>query len=73
VEKKEAPLSKVMAPMLKVTPIIGRQESKAGFEARIVTATNSLVGNYNIMEYNAYIGLQHGCLNLVFELVGVLC
>jgi hypothetical protein len=31
VETKETPLSKVMVPMPKVTPIIGKQESEAAF------------------------------------------
>jgi hypothetical protein len=32
VEMKEAPMSKVVVPMPKVTPIIGVQESKVGLE-----------------------------------------
>jgi hypothetical protein len=34
---------------------------------------NFLVGNYNAAGHNAYQGLQHGRLNHVFMLVGVLC
>jgi hypothetical protein len=37
-----------------------------------VNATNLLVGNYNITGHNAYKGLQHGWLNHVLELAGVL-
>jgi hypothetical protein len=33
VDKKEVPLSKVMVPIPKFTPIIGRQESEVAFEA----------------------------------------
>jgi hypothetical protein len=33
VDKKEAPLSKVVVPIPKFTPIIGRQVSEAAFEA----------------------------------------
>jgi hypothetical protein len=73
VETKETPLSKVVVPMLKVTPIIGMKESEAAFEMRIVNAVNLLVGNYNAAEYNAYTELRHGQLNCVFELAGVLC
>jgi hypothetical protein len=36
VEMKEAPLSKVIVPMLKVTAVIGMKESGATFEMRIV-------------------------------------
>jgi hypothetical protein len=60
VEMEETPLSKVMVPMLKVTPTIGNQELEAALEAQIVVATNLLVGIYNVEENNAYIGLQHG-------------
>jgi hypothetical protein len=38
-----------------------------------MNATILLVGNYNITERNAYKGLQHGRLNRVFELAGMLC
>jgi hypothetical protein len=41
--------------------------------ARVENAANLLVGNYNIVEHNAYQGLRHGRLNRIFELVGVLC
>jgi hypothetical protein len=60
VETKETPLSKVTMPMLKVTPIIGMKESEAVFEMRIINAHNLLVGNYNVVEHNAYTGLRHG-------------
>jgi hypothetical protein len=73
VETREMPLTKVMVPMLKVTPTIGAQESEAAFDKRIVNAANLLVGNYNIIEHNAYKGLRHGQLNHVFELVSLLC
>jgi hypothetical protein len=67
------PLTKVMVPMLKVTPTIGAQESEAAFDKRIVNAANLLVDNYNIIEHNAYKGHRHGQLNHVFELVSLLC
>jgi hypothetical protein len=73
VETQESPLSKVVVPMLLVTTIIRAQESRAEFEARIVNVTNLLVGNYNIVEHNAYKGLRHRRLNRVLELAGVLC
>jgi hypothetical protein len=57
VETKESPLSKVVVPMPQVTTIIGAHESNAEFEARIMYAVNLLVGNYNVVEYNAYHGL----------------
>jgi hypothetical protein len=72
VETKEMPLSKVMVPMSKVTPTIGRQESEAAFEERIMSTANLLVGNYNVVVHNAYIRFWHGWLNRVFELAGVL-
>jgi hypothetical protein len=72
VEMKESPLSKVVVPMLQVTPIIGAQEPGAAFEAWIVNSMNLLVGNYNITEHNAYSGLQHGRLNRILELAEVL-
>jgi hypothetical protein len=70
---KERPLSKVMVPMPKVTPAIGAKETKATFETWIVNAANLLVGNYNVVEHNAYTGLRHEQLNCVFELPGLLC
>jgi hypothetical protein len=60
VEANESPLSKVAVPMPQVTPIIGAQEPRAAFEARIANVVNLLVGNYNIMGHNTYRGLQHG-------------
>jgi hypothetical protein len=73
VETKESPLSKVLVLMPQVTIVIGAQESKAEFEAHIMYAMNLLVGNYNIVEHNAYKGLRHGRHNHIFEFVGVLC
>jgi hypothetical protein len=72
VDTKETPLSKVIVPMLKVTPTIDAQESEATFEKRFMNAASFLVGNYNIAEHNTYKGLRHGRLNRVFELAGVL-
>jgi hypothetical protein len=60
VEKRETPLSKVVVPMPKVTPIIGKQESEAAFEARIIATANLLAGNYCVPEHNSYTGLWHG-------------
>jgi hypothetical protein len=60
VERKETPLSKVMVPIPKVTPTIGKQESEAIFKAWIATAANLLVGNYGFTEHNAHTGLRHG-------------
>jgi hypothetical protein len=60
VERKKTPLLKVEVPMMKVTPTIGKQESEAAFEARIVAAANLLVGNYCVPEHNSYTGLWHG-------------
>jgi hypothetical protein len=70
---KESPLSKVMVLMLKITAAIREWKSKAKFVARVENATNLLVGKYNIVEHKAYQGLQHGRLNRIFELAGVLC
>jgi hypothetical protein len=67
VERKGSPLSKVMAPMPQVNPVIGAQDLGAAFEARIANAANLLVGNYNITEHNICKGLH------IFELAGVLC
>jgi hypothetical protein len=39
----------------------------------IEDAASLLVGRYNIAEHTAYQGLQHGHLNRIFELVGILC
>jgi hypothetical protein len=72
-ETKEFSLSKVVVPMPLVDAVIGYEESRAKFEARIVNAANLLVDNYNIAEHNAYQGLRHGQLNHIFELAGVLC
>jgi hypothetical protein len=60
VERKEMPRSKVVVPMLEVTPIIGKLESKASFEERIVAVANLLVGNYYVPEHNSYTRLWHG-------------
>jgi hypothetical protein len=72
-ETKESPLSKVVVPMPQVDTAIRTGESGAEFEARIMNAANLLVGNYNVVEHNAYQELRHGRLNHVFELAGVLC
>jgi hypothetical protein len=72
VETKESPLSKVAVLMPQVTPVIGAQQVEVTFEAQIMNVASLLVGNYNITEHNAYKGLQHGLLNRVFELLGVL-
>jgi hypothetical protein len=70
VERMESPLSKVIMPMSKVTAIIGKQDTGAAFEARIVVAANQLVGNYNMLEHRACVSpLQHSWLNHVKELV----
>jgi hypothetical protein len=45
VERKETPLLKVVVPMPKVAPTLGKQESEAAFEAWIVAVANLLVGN----------------------------
>jgi hypothetical protein len=66
VETNESPLSKDVVPMPQVDIFIGTQESQAEFEARIASAANLLVGNYNVMEHNAYQGLRHRRLNRVF-------
>jgi hypothetical protein len=60
VEGRETPLSKVVVPMPKVTPIIGKQESEVAFEARIVAMANLLVGNYYALEHNSYTGFGMG-------------
>jgi hypothetical protein len=59
--------------MPQATPIIQAQELASTFEARIGTDAYLLVGNYNIIEHNAYKGLRHGWLNRVSELAGMLC
>jgi predicted peptidase len=51
---KESPLSKVMVLMPQFDTVIRTEELGAKFEARIVNAVNLLVGNYNIVERNAY-------------------
>jgi hypothetical protein len=73
VETKETPLSKVVVRMRQVTLVIGAQELGSAFEVRIAIAACLLVGNYNIVEHNAYQGIRHGRLNRVFELAGELC
>jgi hypothetical protein len=72
VERKETPLSKVVVPMSKITPVIGTKESEAAFETWIVHVANLLVGKYNVAEHNAYMGLHYGWLNRIFELASVL-
>jgi hypothetical protein len=47
--------------------------SEAEFVAHIEKAKNELVGRYNLTEHNTYQGLQHGRLNRIFELAGILC
>jgi hypothetical protein len=73
VEMKESPLLMVVVPMPQIDVAIGTEESRAKFEACIMNAVNLLAGNYNVAEHNAYQVLQHGWLNHVFELAGVLC
>jgi hypothetical protein len=73
VETKETPLLRGVVSMAKVTPTIGAKENEAAFEARIVNAANLLVGNYHVVERNAYTGLQHGWLNHNFELADMRC
>jgi hypothetical protein len=73
VETKESPLLKVVVLMPQIDVAIGTEESRAKFEVRIMNPVNLLAGNYNVAEHNAYQGLQHGWLNHVFELAGVLC
>jgi hypothetical protein len=68
---KETPLSKVVVPIPKVTPIIGKQQSGAAFKVWIIATSNLLVGNYCAMEHNTYMGLRHGRLNHIFELAGL--
>jgi hypothetical protein len=46
VERKEMPLSKVIVPIPKVTLTIGKHESEAAFEVRIIVVANLLVGSY---------------------------
>jgi hypothetical protein len=62
-----------VVPKPQVTSVIGAQGLGSTFEARIVIAACLLVGNYNIVDHNAYEGLHHGRLNRVFELAGVFC
>jgi hypothetical protein len=73
VERKESPLSKVLVSMPQITAAIEEWESEAKFVVRIEDAANELVARYNIMEHNAYQGLQHGRLNRIFELARILC
>jgi hypothetical protein len=73
VETKESPLSKVMVPMPQITTAIGQWESEAKFVVCIEHVVNLLVAKYNVAERKDYQGLQHGWLNRIFELVGVLC
>jgi hypothetical protein len=60
VERKESPLSKVVVPMPQVDTVIGTEESRAEFEARIMNAVNLFLGKYNVAVHNAYQGLRHG-------------
>jgi hypothetical protein len=62
-----------VVPKPQVTSVIGAQGLGSTFEARIVITACLLVGNYNIVDHNAYEGLHHGRLNRVFELAGVFC
>jgi hypothetical protein len=59
VETKESPLSKLMVSMPQVTVAIQEQEPVGKLDAHILHAANLLVGNYNITEHNAYLGLWH--------------
>jgi hypothetical protein len=60
-----------VVPMQRVTVVIKAQEPGVEFKARIVSAANVLVGNYNITEDKASQGLRHGRLNRVFKLARV--
>jgi hypothetical protein len=51
VEKTELPLLNITVPMPKVTAIIAEQEMEASFDARIASATNQSVGNYNSTQH----------------------
>jgi hypothetical protein len=73
VEMKVSPLSKVLVLMPQITATIGEWGSEAQFVVCIEDAANLLVGRYNIAEHTAYQGLQHGRLNRIFELAGILC
>jgi hypothetical protein len=58
--------------MLKVTAVIGKQETGVAFEGRIVAAVNQLVRNYIATEnHSCTTQLRHDRLNRVFELAGV--
>jgi hypothetical protein len=57
---KESPLSKVVVPMPQVTITNEEQEHVAKFEVCIMNVVNLLVCHYDIADYNAYQGLQHG-------------
>jgi hypothetical protein len=72
VETKESPLSKVVVLMPQINAAIRTEESRVKFEVCIVNTANLLVGNYNVVEHNTYHGLQHGWLNHIFKLAGVL-
>jgi hypothetical protein len=54
VERKESPRSKVVVQMLQITAALGERESEAKFVAHIEDATNELIGQYIIMQHNAY-------------------
>jgi hypothetical protein len=63
VEMKESPFSMVMVLMPQITAAIIEWESEAKFVAHVKNAVNLLVGNYNIVEHKAYLGLRYGWLN----------
>jgi hypothetical protein len=73
VKRKEISLSKVMVPMLKLTPTIGKHELETALKAWIAATANMLIVNYCVTEHNSCTGLRHGQLNRVFELADVLC
>jgi hypothetical protein len=50
VEKAEAPLSKVVAPLLKAPTMKVMQETDADFDTRVAKSANRLVGNYSLTE-----------------------
>jgi hypothetical protein len=52
VETKESLMSKVVESMRQITTGIGPHKFEVVFEACIMDAANSLVGNYNVAEYN---------------------
>jgi hypothetical protein len=55
VEKAEAPLSKVVAPLLKAPTMKVMQETDADFDTRVAKSANRLVGNYSLTEQRACI------------------